>query len=499
MERRKQKIAKRLARKVSEDCSVPVLTATNVEYDVAERGRAICHGGIGLFHRLARNLGLIEGIDNRLHLLKIHLPYHESDHVLNIAYNSLLGGSCLDDIELRRNDAVFLDALGADRIPDPTTAGDFCRRFGDEDILELQYVIDEARLKAWASQRDDFFDVATLDMDGSIVPTMGECKRGMDMSHIGVWGYHALLVSLAETGEPLRIINRSGNRPSHEGAWAAADDAVELCRRAGFRRIVLRGDTDFTQTEHLDRWNSEGVRFYFGVDAMPNLRTLADELPENAWKTLVRRQKHVRVGDSRKRPSNVKEEIVVQRGYKNLRLVGEDIATFRYRPVKCRHEFRMVVIRKHIVEEQGGLLADQHDRYFFYLTNDEDGSVEEVVFQANDRCNQENLIQQLKHGVHALQAPVDNLTSNWAYMVMASLAWSLKAWFALSLPEHPGRWAQKHREEKRAVLTMEFKRFVHYFVQMPVQIVRTGRRLVYRMLSWNPWQSFFFRVHGALR
>src|SRR5271168_3768434 len=108
----------------------------------------------------ARQLRLVEAIDQRLHLLTIHLPYQDSDHVLNIAYIPLWGGTCLQDLELRRNDEHFLDALGADRIPDPTTAGDFCRRFKRSDLYTLMDIINDTRLKVWAKQPDSFFDRA---------------------------------------------------------------------------------------------------------------------------------------------------------------------------------------------------------------------------------------------------------------------------------------------------------------------------------------------------
>src|SRR4029077_8658976 len=203
------------------------------------------YGGIGIMHQLAKTLGLPAAIDERLHLFKFHLPYHESDHVLNIAYNALCDGRCLEDLELRRQDEAYLNALGAGRIPDPTTAGDFCRRFQAEDLDDLQRAIDEARRNAWASQPEAFFEQAIIDNDGTIVETDGECKQGMDISYKGQWGYHPLAVTLASTGEVLRLVNRPGNRPSHEGAAARYNEGIDLCRAAGFRSIRLRGDTDF--------------------------------------------------------------------------------------------------------------------------------------------------------------------------------------------------------------------------------------------------------------
>ena len=216
----------------------PMYRASNIQYDLSERARGLDTGGIGAMHRLARHTGLIEEIDRRVELLKRHLPYHESDHVLGIAYNILCGGTCLEDIELHRNNEVYLDALGAQRIPDPTTAGDFCRRFSGEDLESLMEAINETRLRVWAKQPASFFEEAVVDVDGTLAETTGECKEGMDISYKGVWGYHPLLVSLANTGEPLYLVNRSGNRPSSEGAAERLDQASELCRRAGFRRPV---------------------------------------------------------------------------------------------------------------------------------------------------------------------------------------------------------------------------------------------------------------------
>ena len=494
---RKRRIRYRLRDRVWADQARPMFTARNIRYELADRTRGLGPGGIGAMHLLARRTGLIEAIDRRLHLLKVHLPYHESDHVLNIAYNILAGGTCLEDIELWRNDEVYLDALGAQRIPDPTTAGDFCRRFDPADIEILMNTINDVRVKVWQQQPAEFLEEAIIEGDGLMAETTGQCKEGMDINYKGQWGYHPLLISLANTSEPLYLVNRRGNRPSHEGAAARFDQAIALCQRAGFKRILLRGDTDFAQTRHLDGWHGQGVRFIFGLDAMSNLVEIAERLGNKAWNPLRRDPKYTVETVPRKRPTNVKEAIVRSREFKNIRLQSEEVAEFDYAPGHCRRSYRVVVVRKNLSVEKGEAMLFDDIRYFFYITNNRTMSASGIVRSANDRCNQENLIEQLKNGVRSLHMPVDNLVSNWAYMVMASLAWTFKAWFALLLPEC-GRWKQKHRKEKTAVLRMGFKRFVNAFMRVPCQVVRTGRRLVYRLLAWNPWQHVFLRGVAAL-
>lgn len=484
------------------DSGQPVMGTGKVRYEFADRTQATSHGGIALPHRVAVLSGLVTAIDQRVNVLKIHRPYHESDHVLNIAFNSMCGGQTLDDIELRRNDAAFLDALGAEAIPDPTTAGDFCRRFHESDIHDLMGAINDVRPVIWAAQGSEFTSAtAVIDADGTMVPTTGQRKQGMDVSYKGDWGYHPLLVSFANTGEPLFIVNRSGNRPSHEGAPKYFDQAVTLCRTAGFTDILLRGDTDFSLTEEFDRWDDDGVRFIFGYDANATLVAYAEDertLDESGYRELVRRaEKAFAKTGRRERQPRVKEQIVRERGYKNIRLKSEDIAEFIYQPRRCRREYRFVVLRKNLSVERGEHVLFDDVRYFFYVTNDSEMAAEDVVRNANQRCNQENLIEQLKNGVRALHAPVNTLNANWAYMVMASLAWTLKAWMALSLPVMP-RWADKHRAERDAWLRMEYRTFVNAVINIPTQVVRTSRRLVMRLLAWRPQLPVLFRLLDAL-
>jgi hypothetical protein len=476
-----------------------MISASNIHYELGQRVQALAPGGIGAMLLLAQRTGLIAAIDHDLHLLKVHLPYHESDHVLNLAFNILAGGRRIEHLERLRNDEVYLNALGAVRIPDPTTAGDFCRRFQESDVLTLMEAINTARLRVWSQQSGDFFHEAIVDVDGTIVGTAAECKQGIDIAYNGVWGYHPLIVSLANTAEVLYLVNRSGNRPSSEQAPAYLDKAMALCRRAGFRRIVLRGDTKFSQTEHLDRWDDAGdVRFLFGIEAHPTLVATAAGLPADAYSFLERPPRYEIQTVPRDRPEHVKSAIVQQRNFVTIHTLEEMVAEFDYRPVACRKTYRVVVLRKLLGIDQGGVRLREEYRYFFFITNDRDTPADELVLKANDRGDQENLIAQLKGGVSALTAPVNDWVSNWAYMVMASLAWTLKAWAALLLPAEPRR-VEEHQAEKQSWLHMEFATFRAAVIELPCQIVRSGGRLIYRLLSWKPWQGAFLRLVERLQ
>lgn len=496
--REKRRIEERLENAVRVNVGGPVLSGAGIDYEIADRTRAIAHGGIGLIQRVVKKTGLARKIDARLDLLKIHKPYHESDHVLNIAYNALFGGQRLEDIELRRKDRVLLDALGTASLPDPTTAGDFCRRFDPRSIDGLMEAINEGRLDVWRTQPAEFFaTTARIDADASIVPTTGECKQGMEISYNGIWGYSALMISLANTGEVLLLENHGANRPSHEGVIPRFDQAIELCRRGGFRDILLRGDTDFSITTEFDRWTDDGVRFVFGYDARANMIELAQNRPDRLYHELVRRAERVIQTQERTKPEDVKDRIVRERKFKTIRTKSEEICEFEYKPVKCRLSYRVVVLRKNLSIEKGDEVLFDDIRYFFFITNDRTMTADEVVHEGRARCNQENLISQLKSGVRALHAPVNTLHANWAYMVMTALAWNLKAWTALLLPIHP-RWADAHKTQQRRLLTMEFRTFVAALIHIPAQIVRSARKIRYRLLAWNEWQSTLFRLASAL-
>ncbi len=449
---------------------------------MAERTGAVGCGGLGAIPTLVQRLGLVQEIDQPLHLLKVHLPYPERDHVLNLAYHILAGGVRLEDIELRRQDQNFLDGLGAQRIPDPTTAGDFTRRFQAENLLTLQECINRTRQRVWRQQPEGFLAEAYLDVDGSIAGTGGEGKGGIGLSYKGLWGYHPLIISLANTKEVLDLVNRPGNVASHQDSVAWIDRAIGLVKpQAG--RITLRGDTDFSPTAQRDRWARQGVKFILGLDANPKVVGWAEALSARAWTKLERLPKYEILTEPRTKPARVKEGIVRQKGYENIVLVGEEVTDVAYQPAACRQVYRLVILRKNLSVQRGERELFDAVRYFSYLTNRWDLSVPEVVGQANGRCDQANVVGQLKHGVNAMRMPVDDLLSNGVYMVMAALAWNLKAWFALLVPD---------RERGLDLLKMEFRSVLQAILLLPCQVVRTGRRIVWRILSYSWWLKDLF-------
>jgi Transposase DDE domain group 1 len=466
-----------------------MLTSGKITYEVGGNIDAMSFGGIAAVHRMVTKLGLPEQIDEGLRLLKVHLPYHESDHVLNLAYNVLCAGARLEDIERLRHDTAYMNALGADLIPDPTTAGDFCRRFTEADVVELMDRINAVRPLLWQGRgRDLLGPVAYVDIDGTIVPTGGKRKAGIGLSYKGIWGYGPLLITLANTKEVLYLVNRPANAPSHQDAAEWVDKAIDLvCPHAP--RVCLRGDTDFSLTANFDRW-AQRVDFVFGMDANAALTRIANGLDESCWRRLVRKAPYENAtGQTRARRENHKRRIVKEKGYLNLELNYEDVAYFDYQPGKCKRGYKVVALRKNISRSKGEAALLDEVRYFFYITTYTDLTAAEIVALANERCDQENVIGDLKSGIGALRVPLYDLVSNWAYMVIAALAWNIKSWFALMM----------HRKaDRRAYIRMEFRRFFHSVILIPAMVIRRARGITVRLIGYTPGLDRLFSAWNTI-
>ncbi len=253
---------------------------------------------------------------------------------------------------------------------------------------------------------------------------------------------------------------------------------MELVTAGGFRHILLRGDTDFSLTTHFATWDDADVQFVFGMDATRAFVSRADALDEGAWTTLDRPEQYAVKTEPRATRRDYKDTVIRMRGFKTLRLAAEAYAELPY--TKAGRTYRLIVLRKNISVLRGEDTMGDEIRYHFYVTNvpAAEMSGPEVIFQSNARCNQENVIKQLKSGVQAMRMPASDLVANWAYMAIATLAFNIKAWLGLLLPTRAGG-AQ--------LLTMDFRRFIHALILIPAQIKKGSRRLTFRILSYNRW------------
>jgi len=143
------------------------------------------------------------------------------------------------------------------------------------------------------------------------------------------------------------------------------------------------------------------------------------------------------------------------------------------------------VVRKNISRAKGEHVLIDEIRYFFYFTTypADTHTPAQIVALANDRCDQENIVGQLKSGINALHAPVDDLHSNWAYMLIATLAWNIKSWHAMTMHRHTDR---------HTFIRMEFKQFLDTVIRIPATIIVRARGIVVRLLAYTVNLDRFF-------
>lgn len=460
--------------------SGPVFRHRQVHVKVQERGQITAYGGLCLAHELVTALGLDRQLNAALDLLKLHLPYHESDHVLAHVYNLYVGGRCIEDLGHLQHSEAIKHLLGACRIPDPTTAGDFLRRFGRADLEALQSVIDDAREQVWRQLPKTRRAMATIDVDSTIKEVYGQCKQGADFSYTGKWSYHPQLVTLAETNEPLRTINRPGNAGSADGAADALGEVLPRVTRH-FDEVFVRGDSQFYERPIIAQCRAHGARFALMMPAVAVLVDRAESLSKTAWKPFSADGKPkpakapTRKAMRRKRTRHRRRK-ARRRGYKNLTTTREWVAEFDYhlpRESRWNHlglagqRYRIVVRRQHVEVSQGQEHLYDDYRYYFIITNipRRRMTAAAVLRFAYGRCDQENIIEQLKNGIAALRMPTGELRANHAFLMMGQLAWCLRSWLSLlALPKETLRW--------------EWNWFRHAFVYVAAKITPHARRAV---------------------
>jgi hypothetical protein len=233
-----------------------VFVTPKCHLEVDERTPLTPYGGVALLAGLWKRLGAAEVIDGAVHVLRRPHPYHESDHVMAQVVSLLIGGDCIEDMTVLQHDEPLLRILGAGRSPDPTTAGVFLRRFDSEQhpraLEDLRYAVDSIQDRVWDHARRRRGTVRRLgplgivDLDSHVASTYGRQKEGADFSYNGKWGYHTLMASLANTGEILDVVQRSGNAHSAQGAAEMLARVLpQVLGRYGFQNVLMRGDSAF--------------------------------------------------------------------------------------------------------------------------------------------------------------------------------------------------------------------------------------------------------------
>ncbi len=478
IEKRKKKIAERLKNEGNIGYQ-PVMSANLIRYELSEKVDATGYGGIGVIHKMNQMLKLPELINSRLRLLSVHKPYFESDHVLSMVYNVVAGGEYLEDLELRRNDTAYMTAIGATRMPDPTTAGDFLRRFKTwSQTNKLFEINNEYNRIVWNVSADGKKrKQARLHIDGKIVETLGEYKEKMDMSYKGKWGFSTLILTEMTTGVHLFCINRGGNILSQSKAAYWIKRAIRELKKS-FDEILIEGDSAYYLTEMLDGLDMDGVKFIFAVDQLDNLKKSAENIDDNEWTKVEKEERDVKKRDHKKQ--NVKELKIIERKYNHVVQREEYVSEFSYSPTKCKNSYRIIVVRQLKELITGGLFQYFYYQYRFAITNlkETESSTLECLDLIRKRANHENKIEQLESGVFALNMPTKEFHANQAYMMICAMAWNMKSYIGLLCPD-------KILGEK--IISMEFKKFKQYFINIPTQIYEQGRYIVYRLLGFNQY------------
>lgn len=463
----------------------PVFRQRQVRLQVEQRGQVTPYGGLALAHDLAMRLELDKDLNRALPLLKIKMPYFESDHVLTHAYNLYAGGGCIEDIANLQHSDALKHLVGACRIPDPSTAGDFLRRFREPHLTAFQGVIDAAREKVWKQMPRARRKTGTVDLDSTIKEVHGECKQGADFSYNGKWSYHPFLATLAETREPLRTINRSGNTASPDGAVAVLHGVLPMVKRH-FDEVRVRGDGKFYQHGIIAACRQHGARFALCMDPYAVLQEKADALPPQAWKPFSAHPVEPAPDKkSRRKRRRCRSRRARQRGYTNLATTREWVAEFDYTLPDSDSArsfgvagltFRVAVRRQQVEVSEGQerLYTEYRDRFIITDYRFGEMNTAEVVRFAYGRCDQENIIEQLKNGIAAMRMPTGELLANGAFLMAGQLAWCLRAWLSLlALPQETTRW--------------EWKWFRQSFVYVAAKITHSARRAVVSLSAAHRW------------
>jgi hypothetical protein len=431
---------------------------------------------------LWRKLEVSATLDQAVHVLQQHRPYHESDHVLAQVLNLFVGGTCIEDQATLQLDQAVLRMLDTDRFPDPTTSGDFLRRFDNRtnagSLDALRSAVDTTQKKAWAMlrkrprRRNKLGRMGLVDMDSHIISLTANQKEGADFSYTGKWSYHPLLLTLANTSEVLAVRNRPGNAASAEGVEDLLDEHLPRVAEV-FDEVLVRGDSGFDRASIRAVCARKNARFALVARRRKPWMEHAASVPEDQWTQWVppsRRRSEARRAApefrSRQKGVNHRRAKALSRRYVTKWKDAQWVTEMSRKPTVGEEPCRVIIIRELIKETWSPIqpcLFESYGYRFIVTDLPAQFTASDVIDQTYQRCDQENLIEQLKNELVMWRMPVREAAGNAAWAEMARLAWNLSKWLCLlALPVQTVRW--------------ELKRFRRSFVYVAAEVLLRARQ-----------------------
>ena len=383
----------KIPQKLQRGIPLTIRPGHTVRLEVTEEPLTV-HTGLSLFYAMAETLDIGEILDEHVRVKERESGYPESEHILALAANAFVGNDYVDDLEALREDVAIQRAIGRKEIPDPTTAGDFCRRFTLGHILQMNRAF--GRIEQEVYRRRPEIQVWTIDVDAKVHEVFGMKKEGAAKSYNGVYSLQILYAFVHETEELIHSELRSGN--THPGAKAVAF-LRRLKRKipAGVQEINLRSDSALYNKEVIVFCEAEGWGFTITADQTGPLRQQIEGLPEGAWQ--------------------------VDREDDSLAY-----AEVWYQPVKWPKAYRYLVRRERKPQKtgQGVLFAPLGYSYYAVVTN-RVGEVQALLTTHDQKGAAERRIGQFTNEF-LRHLPLGGFMANWVYLLCAQLAYNLSLW-----------------------------------------------------------------------
>lgn len=353
------------------------------------------HAGVVLVRDFVEKLGVAEVIDREVNVKERERGYPESENILSLCWNAMVGGDGLSDLNVLRGDAGLAQVLGVESILAPTTAGEFLRQFDMGDLADLRRV---NRLLAERVRPQQTSDQVTIDLDASLYEQCSTRKQGSRMNYKGQVGYYPLFAFWAEEQEMLATHLLRGNARAVPKAVWFLQQVLQTVPEG--KPLFLRADSEFYSWELIEFCEQHPPRpiiYAITADQTKSLTQAIEKLPETAWR----------------------------------RYYGqEQVAELWFSPTR-RAAHRYIVKRHRVVEKDGTLAW----RYHVVITNDHRRSPKKLMKWALRRCAMENLIKEHKNDFGCEKLPTQKFHANWAWLLISQLAWNLVAWFKkLCLP-----------------------------------------------------------------